>query len=71
MIKIIILVIIIAVIGAVSIYLLIPADIPVYATMNCDQMLDFSSTDVHGLLSDSEHLLFHTHYIENCSNELP
>ena len=34
--------------------------------MNCDEMLDFSTTDHHNKMHDSMHMEFHEHYLLQC-----
>ena len=35
--------------------------------LSCDAMLDFSASDEHQVLTTDQHMEFHGHYFDNCS----
>ncbi len=35
--------------------------------LDCDEMIDFSSSDEHRSMSKSMHMEFHQHYFDHCS----
>lgn len=42
---------------------------PVWETMTCEQMLDWSDSDAHDAMGDRGHMEFHNYYYDNCMNE--
>jgi len=43
-----------------------------WGELNCDEMLDFSASDQHQNLTMDQHMKFHEHYINHCSDtEIP
>jgi len=43
-----------------------------WGELNCDEMLDFSGSDQHQNLTMDQHMKFHEHYINQCSDtEIP
>ncbi len=35
--------------------------------LSCDEMLDFSASDGHQLLTNDQHMEFHNYYFDRCS----
>ena len=35
--------------------------------LDCDEMIDFSGSDVHHSMHDSMHMEFHNYYFDHCS----
>ena len=43
---------------------------PVWETMTCDEMIDWSGTHAHHTMGDRGHMEFHNYYFEKCSGEM-
>lgn len=45
-----------------------PATVDVYGSMTCQEMITFSSSDIHGEFTTEQHNNFHTYYYNQCTN---
>ena len=42
-------------------------DVRPWVGLDCDEMIDFSGSDVHHSMHDSMHMEFHNYYFDHCS----
>ena len=43
-------------------------DVKPWVGLDCNEMLDFSASEVHSVMDIDKHIEFHTHFLKNCSD---